>query len=203
MKTPTEKLLENIEESFIKLNTSVELINKAENITTNSLQTSTTLINEFKNTTEDIGKLIKEDFNHEYKLVHELNVNLIKKINDFDFQNIKSQVTELRNYIESNRLSDKASIDTIESHVIANNQFLDKFQNHTFPDLSTSISELQLELNEKYLRNANHIDLIINKFRTLETQIIHNDKKNRIKLYIILFIAVSIFIKLFFKYTVN
>ena len=203
MKTPTEKLLENIEESFIKLNTSVELINKAENITTNSLQTSTTLINEFKNTTEDIGKLIKEDFNHEYKLVHELNVNLIKKINDFDFQNIKSQVTDLRNYIESNRLSDKASIDTTESHVIANNQFLDKFQNHTFPDLSTSISELQLELNENFLRNANHIDLIINKIHVLENQIIKNHKKNRIQFYIILFFAISIFIIIFYKYTIN
>ena len=109
----------------------------------------------------------------------------------------------MRNYIESNRLSDKASIDTTESHVIANNQFLDKFQNHTFPDLSTSISELQLELNENFLRNANHIDLIINKIHVLENQIIKNHKKNRIQFYIILFFAISIFIIIFYKYTIN
>lgn len=201
MKTPTEKLLENIEESFNKLNTSVELINKAENIATNSLQTSKTLISEFKSTSENVGQLIKEDFNNQYNKVHELNSKLIDKINEFDFQNVKTQITELRKTIETNRLADKTSIDTTEAHAIANNQFLDKFQNHTFPELSSRISELRREINDYFLRNSNQFDVLENRLKDLDRALVINHKKSKIQFYIILLILVLVLIKSFINYS--
>lgn len=82
-----EQIINNIEDSFNKLNTSVEQLQKAENIASSSVDTTNTLIAEFKSSIQSIEKLVKVDFANEYNKLADLNNNLLAKINKIDFDN--------------------------------------------------------------------------------------------------------------------
>jgi isopentenyl diphosphate isomerase/L-lactate dehydrogenase-like FMN-dependent dehydrogenase len=87
MEEKIEKIVKTIEESFNKLNTSVEQLQKAENIASSSVATTSTLIIEFKSSIQSIEKLVKTDFANEYNKLADLNNKLLEKINGIDFDN--------------------------------------------------------------------------------------------------------------------
>ena len=87
MEQRVENIIECIEDSFNKLNTSVELLKKAENIASLSAETTNQLINEFQATISSIEKLVKVDFANEYNRVVSVNNQLFEKLDSVDFEN--------------------------------------------------------------------------------------------------------------------
>jgi succinate dehydrogenase flavin-adding protein (antitoxin of CptAB toxin-antitoxin module) len=144
MEDRIEQIITNIEQSFNNLKTSVEQLQKAENIASISVATTSTLINEFNTSIKSIEKLVKIDFANEYNKLADLNNNLLVKINKFDFDN-KFQSVE--------------------------NKILDKNFDTKFSELTTAISNKNFNLNfqsmEEKIRDKN----FDNKFQSVEQKI--------------------------------
>lgn len=121
-----EQIISNIEQSFNKLNTSVEQLQKAENVASTSVATTNTLITEFKSSIQSIEKLIKTDFAIEYNKLADLNNKLLEKINKIDFDN-KFQTVEQR-IIDKNF---DAKFNEVKTQIEQKN-FDDKFSNLNF-----------------------------------------------------------------------
>jgi len=126
MSEKIEQIITNIEQSFNKLNTSVEQLQKAENVASSSVVTTNTLITEFKSSIESIKQLVKVDFANEYNKLAVLNNNLLEKINkiDFDnkFQSVEQKIIE-KNFDENfQAIQDKLNI------LITKNESLKKEQ---------------------------------------------------------------------------
>ncbi len=134
MEDKIEKIVSNIEQSFNKLNTSVEQLQKAENVASSSVATTSTLIIEFKSSIQSIEKLVKTDFANEYNKLADLNNKLLEKINGIDFDN-KFQTLE-------QKIIDK-NFDTKFNEV--KTQIEQKNFDNNFSDLNTAITKINFD----------------------------------------------------------
>lgn len=134
MSEKIEQIISNIEESFNKLNTSVEQLQKAENIASSSAVTTSTLITEFESSIKTIEKLVKVDFANEYNKVVKINKDLIARIDKIDFD---------KKFNDTNKKIDDKNFDedfkSIFDFVSANNEILDSFQLAVIPDGFTNV----------------------------------------------------------------
>jgi hypothetical protein len=117
-----EQIITNIEESFNKLNTSVEQLQKAENIASSSVLTTSKLITDFESSIKSIEKLVKVDFANEYNKLADLNNKLLGEINKINFDN---KFQSIENKIVDKNFDNKFSELTT---VISNKNFDNKFQ---------------------------------------------------------------------------
>src|SRR5690554_2112028 len=150
MEDKIEKIVSNIEQSFNKLNTSVEQLQKAENVASSSVATTSTLIIEFKSSIQSIEKLVKTDFANEYNKLADLNNKLLEKINGIDFDN-KFQTLEQK-IIDKNfdnkfqsveqKITDK-NFDTKFNEV--KTQIEQKNFDNNFSDLNTAITKINFD----------------------------------------------------------
>jgi hypothetical protein len=116
-----EQIITNIEQSFNILKTSVEQLQKAENVASSSVATTSTLITEFKTSIESIETLVKVDFANEYNKLADLNNILFEKINKIDFDN-KFQSVEHK--IEDKNFNTKFSeLNTAVENINFDNKF--------------------------------------------------------------------------------
>ena len=134
MEEKIENIVKTIEESFNKLNTSVEQLQKAENIASSSVVTTSTLITEFESSIKTIEKLVKVDFANEYNKVVKINKDLIARIDKIDFD---------KKFNDTNKKIDDKNFDedfkSIFDFVSANNEILDSLQLAVIPDGFTNV----------------------------------------------------------------
>lgn len=146
MEERVEKIIESIEQSFNKLNTSVELLKKAEDITTSTVGTSSQLINEFESTISKIEQLVKHDFAKEYNKVVTINNQLLKKLDDIDF---------------------KGNFEQIFGFAVSNNEIIDSFQK-PINTLSEKFQEVKTRIdNKNFNTNFKKIEYEIEKSKEL------------------------------------
>lgn len=177
-----EKIIENIELSFNKLNNSVEQLHKAENIASSSVVTTSTLITEFKTSIEVIEKLVKNDFANEYNKLADLNIILLEKISKIDFEK-KFQFIEQK-INDKNFDSNFSELNKVVSEINFDNKFQaieqkinDKNFNSKFNELNTIISKINFD----------------NKFQTIE-EILDYQIKEIQQLKMLIYIAFSLII---------
>lgn len=140
-----EQIIINIEQSFNTLKTSVEQLQKAENVASSSVATTSTLITEFKSSIEVIEKLVKNDFANEYNKVVKINKDLIARIDKIDF--------------------DKKFNDT-------NKKIDDKNFDNKFSELATLISNKNFNINFQSIEEKITDKNFDNKFKSVEQKIL-------------------------------
>ena len=168
MEEKIEAIIKTIEESFTKLNTSVDMLKKAEEITTVSTSTTSKLINEFESTISKIETLVKVDFANEYNKLLELQNNLVRQFKDFDFKksfddtkkeissrNYNKEFEFLKSTIEKKEFDEKFK--EIFNFVLANNEILNSFQ-VTINNLPDGLLSLKNEIEQKNF-DSNFIEL--------------------------------------------
>jgi CHASE3 domain sensor protein len=164
MEERIEKIIESIEQSFNQLNTSVEQLQKAENVASSSVATTSTLITEFKTSIQSIEKLVKVDFANEYNKVVRLHNQMLERISNVDFDSKFKEVNtnlEKKNFdIKFNEISQQ----------IADKNFDDKFET-----VNTSIEKKNFDTKfndiSQQIADKNFDD----KFKEVNTNI---EKKN-------------------------
>lgn len=145
-----EKIIENIEESFNKLNTSVEQLQKAENIASKSVDTTSSLITEFQSSIQSIEQLVKVDFANEYNKLLDTNNELLDKLGKIDFD---TKFRDVNTAIKEINFDGK--FQSVEQKIIDIN-FDDKFQSVEqriidknfdikFSDLNTAVKDINFD----------------------------------------------------------
>ena len=112
-------------------------------------------------------------------------------------KNVSKRIHESYKELEKNRLSDLATLETIEAHAIANNKFLAKFQDYTLPDLDEKITSLHNELNDQFPKFNQSLSSIDAKIKLLEALMIKGFNYEKIRYFILLAIILII---VFFKF---
>jgi hypothetical protein len=168
MSERVEKIISNIEESFNKLNTSVEQLQKAENIASSSVLTASTLITEFKSSIEVIEKLVKVDFANEYNKLSDLNNKLLNEINKIDFDN-KFQSVEQK-IVDKNFDSKFSELNTAVTNINFDNKFQSVEQTIKDKNFDTKFTEIQTKIEHKNFDN---------KFKSVEEQLVTQTKEIR------------------------
>ncbi len=178
MENRIEQIISNIDKSFNKLNTSVEQLQKAENIASSSVLTASTLITEFKTSIEVIENLVKNDFANEYNKVVKINKDLFARIDKIDFD---------KKFNDTNKKIDDKNFDedfkSIFDFVSANNDILDSFQLRVIPDGFTNVItaianknfDTKFDAVKTQITNKN----FDNKFKSVEDQLVNQSKEIR------------------------
>lgn len=165
-----EQIITNIEDSFNKLNTSVEQLQKAEYVASSSAATTSTLITEFRSTIDSIEKLIKVDFANEYNKLGKLNKELITKIERLDFD---KGFNQLNQKIESKNFDEEFK--SIFEFVSANNEILDSFQQIVIPagfsNVITAIENKNFNSSFQSIEDKIRTKNFDSKFTSLEQKI--------------------------------
>lgn len=156
MEEKIEKIIESIETSFIQLNNSVELLKKAEKTTTTATNTTSELISEFQTTISSIEKIVKIDFANEYNKLYDTNKKLIEKLDKINFN---QQITLIHNLV-----TEKSN--EILEFVIANNDFLDSFQ-EIINSIPEKVDELKSDIGN------------LNSEIKIATKTIENEQSNK------------------------
>ena len=150
MENKIEQLIYNIEESFNKLNTSVEQLQKAENIASKSVDTTSSLITEFQSSIQSIEQLVKVDFANEYNKLLDTNNELLDKLGKIDFD---TKFCDVNTAIKEINFDGK--FQSVEQKIIDIN-FDDKFQSVEqriidknfdikFSELNTAVKEINFD----------------------------------------------------------
>ncbi|MEA5139066.1 hypothetical protein [Arcicella rigui] len=150
MEDKIEQIVSNIEESFNKLNTAVEQLQKAEKIASSSVDTTSTLITEFKTSIESIEKLVKVDFANEYNNLAGLNNQLLEKINKIDFDNKFHSVEQ--KVVDKNFDTKFSELSTAVTNINFDNKFqsveqkiIDKNFDTKFSELNTVVANINFD----------------------------------------------------------
>ena len=167
MEEKIETIIRTIEESFNKLNTSVEQLQKAENIASSSVVTTSTLITEFESSIKTIEKLVKVDFANEYNKLADLNNKLLEKINKVDFNN-KFQSVEQK-IVDKNFDSNFSELNRVVANINFDNKFQSVEQKIVDKNYDKNFSELKT-----VVRNIN----FDNKFQSVEQKILDKNFDN-------------------------
>lgn len=209
-------LSESVSSVMKKLDT-INFPERLDNIEKTVRQTIVSLDETKKQTIGEVQKaseaIIKADFDKKFKELRDV-VNEAVKSSDklsstIENQQLGEKVTEVEkgvskriqesyNEIEKNRLSDLSTLETIESHVIANNKFLAKFQDYTLPDLDEKITFLNNEFNDQFSKFNKSLSRIDTTIKSLEVLIIKGIYYEKIRFYILL--AIILIIGLFLKF---
>ena len=196
MSEKIDQIIENIEQSFNQLNTSVELLKKAENIASESTQTTSKLIKEFQSNIKSVEKIIKIDFANEYNKLAENNNLLLEKINEIDFDKKFSDVKK--------QISQK-NFDSDFNNIIS--EIADINFDKKFKSVELKIGAISFDTKFSSLNNAIAKINFDNKFQSVEQKVnsqIKEIRKIKTLLYILFVILIiGILSSIFLKKIIN